>query len=74
MVTAFSWLGIQLSLLQKGFILFGEALSPGKFGKNNGKKDENASWINCPFLMQFLRKFNKIHRENISPLPAKRRK
>ena len=44
MVTAFSWLGIQLSLLQKGFILFGEALSPGKFGKNNGKKDENAAW------------------------------
>ena len=44
MVTALSWLGIQLSLLQKGFILFGEALSPGKFGKNNGKKDENAAW------------------------------
>ena len=40
MVTAFSWLGIQLSLLQKGFILFGEALSPGKCGK----KDENAAW------------------------------
>ena len=43
-VAALSWLGIQLSLLQKRFILFGEALSPGKFGKNNGKKDENAAW------------------------------
>ena len=54
MVTAFSWLGIQLSLLQKGFILFGEALSPGKFGKNNGKKRRKCFLEKLSFLNAVL--------------------
>jgi hypothetical protein len=43
-VKALSWLGIQLSSLQICCFVIGEALSPEMFGKNNGKKDENAAW------------------------------